>query len=80
MLVECVSRAPNFLHGHIWLAANYAQLGKLAEARLEATEVLRINPTYTIAGAGAIIGAAWRHPKDAAHYFDGLRKAWLPER
>jgi adenylate cyclase len=77
--VECVSRAPNFLHGHIWLAAIYSQLGRLSEARGETQQVLRIYPGYTISGAGKRIGAAWRHPRDAEHYFEGLRKAGLPE-
>lgn len=79
LLVECVSRAPNFLHGHIWLAAAYSQLGKSSQARRETREVLRIYPRYTIAGTGKRIGAVWRHRKDADHYFEGLRKAGLPE-
>ena len=36
--------------GHVWLAATYAQLGQLEEARAEAAEVLRIDPKYTIDG------------------------------
>ena len=40
LLRECVSRAPNFRGGHFWLAATYARLEKLAEARAEAAEVL----------------------------------------
>ncbi len=79
LLVECVSRAPNFLHGHIWLAAAYSQLGRSSEARGETLKVLRIYPSYTIAETGKRIGAVWRHPKDAEHYFEGLRKAGLPE-
>jgi adenylate cyclase len=57
LLVECVSRAPNFLHGHIWLAATYSQLGKSSEARGETLKVLRIYPRYTIAGTGKRIGS-----------------------
>jgi adenylate cyclase len=61
------------------LAATYAQLGKLEEARAEAAEVLRIEPTYTIEGAGAQINA-FKRTQDAEHYFGGLRKAGIPER
>ncbi len=53
LLRECVSRAPNFRAGHVWLAATYAQLGNIEQARAEAAEVLRIEPEYTIEGAGA---------------------------
>lgn len=77
-LRECISRAPNFLHTHVWLAANYAQLGQMAEARAEVTEVLRIGPKYTIDGTSGRI-ATFKNPKDAAHFFGGLRKAGLPE-
>src|SRR5262249_37602585 len=43
-LRECVSRAPNYQSGRIWLAATYGQLGQLEEARSEAAKVLHINP------------------------------------
>ena len=45
----------------------------------ETLKVLRIYPSYTIAETGKRIGAVWRHAKDAEHYFEGLRKAGLPE-
>jgi tetratricopeptide (TPR) repeat protein len=80
LLVECVSRAPNFLHGHIWLAATYSRLGRVSEAKVETRKVLRIYPGYTIGGTGRRIGAVWRHPRDVEHYFKGLREAGLPER
>jgi adenylate cyclase len=79
LLRECALRAPNLRPGHLWLAATYGQLGKLVEARAEAAEVLRIEPTWTIGGAGAQASAFMR-PGDREHYFDGLRKAGLPEK
>ena len=78
-LREYVSRAPNFRGGHACLAATYAQLGKLEEARAEAAEVLRIEPTWTIEGTQARL-SPFKSTQDAEHYFDGLRKAGLPER
>ena len=78
-LREFASRAPNLRQGHVWLAANLAQLGQLDEARAEAAEVLRIDPKYTIDGTQRRL-ALFKRPEDAEHLFDGLRKAGLPER
>jgi adenylate cyclase len=79
LLRECVSRAPNMRAGHLWLAATYAQSGQLEEAREEVAEVLRIEPNYTIDGIARRF-AVFKYPKDSDHYFDGMRKAGLPER
>jgi adenylate cyclase len=45
LLRECVSRAPNLRGGHTWLAATFAQLGNIEQARAEAAEILRIEST-----------------------------------
>jgi adenylate cyclase len=74
---ECASRQPNSQWPHLWLAATYAQLGQLEEARKEAAEVLRINPGFTIEGVKRL--AVHKAPKDVEHRIDGLRKAGLPE-
>ena len=79
LLRECVSRAPNLRGGHTSLAAVYAQLGKLEEARAEAAEALRIEPKWTIEGTQARL-YGFKRPEDAEHFLDGLRKAGLPER
>ena len=78
-LRELTSRAPDMRQGHVWLAANLAQLGQLDEARAEAAEVLRLDPKYTIDGTQRRL-ALFKRPEDAEHLFDGLRKAGLPER
>jgi adenylate cyclase len=78
-LRECVSRAPDMRHGHVWLAANLAQLGQLDAAHAEAAEVLRIDPKFTIDGTEGRL-ALFKRPEDTEHLFDGLRKAGLPER
>ena len=77
---ECVSRSPNMRSGHSWLAATYAQLGQLEDARVEADEVLRIEPKFTVLGQAASRFAVFKHSKDAEYYRDGMRKAGLPER
>ncbi len=78
-LLECTSRAPNFRGGHNWMAANYAQLGQLDEARREIAEVLRLDPTFTLDGKQRKL-APYQLADDAEHLFDGLRKAGMPER
>jgi adenylate cyclase len=77
LLRECVSRSPNFRPAHVVLAATYARLGQLDEARAEAVEVLRIQPNYSIAVARLI--APFKQPRDDKHFCDGLRKAGIPE-
>jgi adenylate cyclase len=79
LLLEAISRAPNFRASHVWLAATYAQLGKAEEARTEVAEVLRIEPTWTIEGTQVPLNA-FKRTQDAEHYFDGMHKAGLPER
>jgi adenylate cyclase len=76
-LRECTLRLPNNQWSHLWLASAYAQLGQLGEARQEATEVLRINPGFTVESWKPIL--VYKNPKDVEHRLDGLRKAGLPE-
>jgi adenylate cyclase len=77
LLRECVARAPNLRGGHCWLAATYAQLGKLEDVRAEAAEVMRIEPTWTIRATQAQM-SPFKHEQHAEHFFVGLRKAGLP--
>jgi adenylate cyclase len=79
LLQECASRMPDSRVGHCLLAATYAQLGNIEKARAEAAEALRIVPNYTIQGTQARM-SDFKRAEDAEHYFDGLRKAGLPER
>jgi adenylate cyclase len=75
---ECAAQMPNVGLGHSGLAVAYAQLGRLDEARAEAAEVLRIDPKFTISRSARLL--PFKRPEDAEHFFDGLRKAGLPER
>jgi len=78
-LRDCIARAPNLRAGRVWIAATFAQLDELEKARAEIAEVLRIEPTHTISGTARRL-AIFKSREDAEHYFDGLRKAGLPER
>jgi adenylate cyclase len=79
LLRECTARAPNMRLAHICLAATYAQLDQTEEAQAEVVEVLKIEPAFTIDGTQRRL-FRFKFPKDAEHFFDGLRKAGLPER
>jgi len=76
-LLDSVSRSPNS-RAHTALAATYGQLGRLEEAQAEAREVLRIEPNYTIARHRRLL-APFKNSFDAENYFNGIRKAGLPE-
>ena len=77
-LSEAIGRAPNHQYGHAFLAATYAQLGRLEDAHVEAAEVLRLNPKYSISGTQKRVSNLKR-AEDMEHLVDGLRKAGLPE-
>jgi len=72
LLREFTSRLPNIQLPHLWLAAAYAQLGRLEEASQEAAEVLRINPGFTIEAWKRI--AAFKDPKDVEHNIEGCAR------
>jgi adenylate cyclase len=77
-LRETASRAPNARAGHLWLAATYARLSWSTEARLEASEVMRFEPKWTIEGTSKLVNR-FKFPEHSEHFFDGRRKAGLPE-
>jgi adenylate cyclase len=76
-LSEAIGRAPNHQYGHAFLAATYAQLGRLEDAHAEAAEVLRLNPRYSISSTQKRVSNLKR-AEDMEHIVDGLRKAGLP--
>jgi adenylate cyclase len=79
-LLRDYMREPNaILPPRLLLAAAYAQLGQLEEARAETAEVLRIDPSFTVAKSRQTFLYFWKNPEDAEHIIDGLRKADLPE-
>jgi TolB-like protein/Tfp pilus assembly protein PilF len=72
-----ISRSPDFYYARLYLAAVYAQQGRIAEARAEAAEALRMN-------TGRWPQRFARHlplkdPAVLARLVDGMRKAGLLE-
>jgi adenylate cyclase len=59
------------------LAATFAQLGRLDDARTAAAELLKLNPDFSISRYAA--HAPYSHPEDLGRYLAGLRLAGLPE-
>ena len=78
-LSECAVRAPKYGAVHLWLAATYARLGQTEAARIEAAEVLKLDPNFTIEGV-AKSTMAFKRDEDAENCFEGMRLAGLPAR
>jgi TolB-like protein len=76
-VIATVQRMQNPDEGRRMLAASFAELGMMDEARTEAKKVMRLHPEFSI--------SRWRQRppyRDKAileHYLEGLRKAGLPE-
>jgi adenylate cyclase len=60
-----------------YLAACYAQLGRLAEARVLVAESLKLQPGFTLRIWAAV--EPYESRADLDHMLDGMRKAGLPE-
>jgi adenylate cyclase len=79
--IELIRSAAARLPGHepsrVLLAAVAAQLGREEEARAAASEVLQIQPNFTIAGWLKFLNLS--DPAYAERLADGLRKVNLPE-
>ncbi len=66
---------PEFRDAHIGLAATYAMLGRKEESRTEASEILRIEPSFSIKKYERMMYFQVGHEPE----IEGLRKAGLPE-
>ena len=73
---EVVTRAPELRRARMLLASTYALMGHMNEAREQITELLRIDPTCTVAKVARF--RTFRDPKDGAHMLQGLLQAGLP--
>jgi adenylate cyclase len=72
---KALKRSPNNLFAHMWLTAAYSALGREEEARHQAQELLRLDPTFSLEEYAEI-----RTMKDKAEverFIADLRKAGL---
>jgi adenylate cyclase len=72
---KAIQRSPDFLLVRIGLAASFGALGREKDARAAATEVLRIDPKFTLERFAH--GLLYKNQNDADRYIDALRKAGL---
>lgn len=77
-LEECISRDPEMISCHIFLASAFALAGRTDDARWEAQEVLGMEPGFTLRSDG--IAPQFREEPDLSHYQAGLLQAGIPER
>ncbi len=77
VLSEGVSREPDFIAFHLYLAESYALSGREAEARAAAAEVLKLNPKFTLrANEGFVV---YKNRSDMERDLMAFRKAGLPD-
>jgi adenylate cyclase len=74
-LKKVIQRAPNHMLIHVWLAATYSMMGHEKEARAEATEVLRINPKFSLDSLAKIL--PYKDQSVSDNYINACRKAGL---
>ena len=76
-LRAAVNRFPTYITPRRHLAAAYAQMGRMDEARAEVAAIRKLDPSVCL----AMYRERIRYEKfaDWDHYLDGLRKAGLPE-
>jgi len=72
-LTEGVAINPDFGAGYVWLAGAYGQLGREAEARAAAAEVMRLSPNF----ASGLSRVPIKNRGVLKRLFEGLRKAGL---
>jgi adenylate cyclase len=75
---KALHQAPDDIITHGALTSAYSWAGHLEEARAQAAEVLRINPTYSVEFRAKTL--PYKNQADRERYLDGLRKAGIPEK
>ena len=65
------------LFTHLGLCAVYAELGNKEEARTHASEILKIDPDFSLVAARKAY--RWKDPSNTERWLSSLRKGGLPE-
>jgi tetratricopeptide (TPR) repeat protein len=74
-LKKAIAYSPDELLAHVTLAAVYAEAGRLEEARVEAGEVMRIQPTFSLENYAK--GMSYKNQAHSDRFIEALRKAGL---
>ena len=74
---EIIRLDADSFEGHVGLAQILGETGKSIDARASATEVLRVNPEFSISEYVGTL--AYRDPAENLRIAEGLRNAGLPE-
>jgi tetratricopeptide (TPR) repeat protein len=72
---RAIQLSPNNLYAHTCLASCYALLGREAEAKAESTEVLKIEPNFSLVKLEKFM--PYKDPADTKVVIESLRKAGL---
>jgi adenylate cyclase len=72
---KAIQRTPNNMWAHLMLTATYSKMGRETEARAEASEVLRINPKFSLDWWAKT--SAYKEQSTRDSLFDALQKAGL---
>jgi adenylate cyclase len=75
---QLLQREPNHVLAHLTLGATFVEMEKMEEARPEITEVLRIDPKYTVKVVPRSF--PWKDQTEIDRLIDSLRKAGLPDK
>ena len=73
--IKALKRSPNDLFAHIWLSAAYSAMGREEEARKQAEELVRLDPTFSVERFGEVFPI--KDKGEAERFIDDLRKAGL---
>ena len=72
---KALQRSPDNFIAHVGLTATYSMMGREQEARAEASEVLRINPKFSVDSYAKRL--TFKDQSATDKYMDALRKAGL---
>jgi TolB-like protein/TPR repeat protein len=76
---EYVSRNPKFMNPRRVLAAAYARLGRMEEAKREVDTILTAQPDASLKDIKKRAARLWKKTSDLEHYIESLRMAGFPE-
>jgi tetratricopeptide (TPR) repeat protein len=74
---RALDREPNHFPAIVALASVYGNAGRLDEGRTLATEILKIDPRFSLA---SVEQWPYKHKADAELVMDGLRKVGIPDK